>query len=115
MSLLSDLKDFIPLMPFMMMTERRAKNGSMISITRLVEAFVIAGISGAIAVYGTTVKLNSELDNLNRNQVRIEMDLKEIKEFAKQTRETQLKMVEARGVRLDAIEKRLDAIDRKIK
>ncbi len=109
------LKDWLPLVPFLTVGERRIASMSSISVTRLIEAFIIAGISGAVAVYGTTVKLSGELEQVVRNQIRIEVEIKEIKEFARLTRETQLKVMDARGARLDAIDKRLDQIDKRLK
>src|SRR5258706_15863568 len=112
---LNSLKDWLPLVPFLMTGERRANGKTNVSVTRLIEAFIIAGISGAVAVYGTTVKLSGELEQVVRNQIRIEVEIKEIKEFARLTRETQLKVMDARGARLDAIDKQLDQIDKRLK
>lgn len=114
-SFLNSLKDWLPLVPFLMIGERRVNAKANVSITRLIEAFIIAGIAGGVAVYGTTTKLSGELEQMVRNQIRIEGEIKEIKEFARLTRETQLKVMDARGARLDAIDKRLDQIDKRLK
>lgn len=112
---LNAMKDWLPLVPFLMVGERRVNSKANVSITRLIEAFIIAGISGAVAVYGTTVRLSGDLEQVMRNQIRIEGEIKEIKEFARLTRETQLRVLEARGVRLENIERKIDLIERKMK
>lgn len=112
---LNSLKDLLPLVPFLMLGERRVNSKANVSITRLVEAFIIAGISGGVAVYGTTVRLAGELEQLGKNQIRIEADVKEIKELSRQTRETQIRVLEARGVRLENIERKIEIIERKMK
>lgn len=112
---LNEMKDWLPFVPFLMVGERRVGTKSSISITRLIEAFIIAVISGGVAVYGTTVRLSAELEILGKNQVRIEMELKEVKELARQTRETQLRVMESRGVRLENIERKIEIIERRMK
>lgn len=112
-ALIDTMKDWMPLVPFLMVGERRQK--SAISVTRLIEAFIIAGISGGIAVYGTTIRLSGELEQLGKNQIRLEMELKEVKEVARQTRETQLRVMESRGVRLENIERKIEIIERRMK
>lgn len=114
-TLLNLFKEFLPLIPFLMVGERRTGSRSSVSVTRLIEAFIIAGISGSVAVYGTTVRLASELDQLARVQAQIKADMQEVKELARKTRETQVEVLAARGVRLDNIERKIDLIERRMK
>ena len=115
-TLFNAIKEWLPLLPFMgMVNERRLNGKTSISVSRLVEALIIAGTSGAVAVYGTTIRLDSKFDQMEKNQVRIEMDAKEIKELARLTRESQINVVSANTVKLENIEKRLDQLDKRLR
>ena len=49
----------------------RLRNGG-IKPVRIIEAVIIAAIVGAISIYGTTIALEKDLDNLKENQSRME-------------------------------------------
>lgn len=85
------MPDKFSLLPFMMGT-LAVVPGAKVNVSRLIEAFIIAAVTGSISLYGVTKVLETKLDQFEKRLVTVEQqehngreemrsDLKELRVF----------------------------------
>jgi hypothetical protein len=71
-----NIKDSAPMaLPFMM----SATNGAKLSFPRLIEAVIIAAISGGLTMWVTVSVINAELEHLKGSMHELKEDIKELR------------------------------------
>ena len=105
------------ILPFFMAVDRRSR----FSLSRSLEALVVAAVTGGVAVYGVTTKMGVDMDYVKQSQVETKHTLNDLQERIESLRIELLaeraahqRAIAEQVIRRELTEKRIDQIEKRV-
>lgn len=105
------------ILPFFMAVDRRTQ----FSLSRSLEALIVAAVTGGVAVYGVTTKMSVDMDYVKQSQIETKQTLGELQARIETLRmellterATHERAIAEQILRRDALDKRLEQVEKKV-